>query len=206
MNSSEVELAMVKHLGWRGKLIVPNVSWGLDFKHELDLCVLSKAGFLTEIEIKVSASDLRADLKKSHCHMDKRIQWLWFAMPIDLAAEHADLVPVHAGIYSIDDNSRVSVVRPATKQEARKLKPNEVLKLHHLAAMRIWPLKEDLLNLRVRLLKTQVNSESCTWTYDQAIDGWQTDCGETYLRQDDAILPAVPRERGTCEFCGRETK
>ena len=48
-----------------------------------------------------------------------------------------------------------------------------------------------------------MNSETCAWTYDPSIDGWRTECGETYLRQDDAILPVTPKDRTVCEFCGK---
>lgn len=51
----------------RNDLIVPNVSWGL-LDYEADLFVIKKSGVSTEVEIKRSIEDLRADFRKGHRH------------------------------------------------------------------------------------------------------------------------------------------
>ncbi len=47
-------------------------------------------------------------------------------------------------------------------------------------------------------------NRTCRWTYDSEIDGWQTECGETHLRQGSAIFPIVAKDPTVCEFCKRE--
>ena len=59
----------------RSHIVVPNVSYGLGFNHELDLLSISTPAHIgTEIEIKVSVSDLKRDAKKKHPHKDHRIR------------------------------------------------------------------------------------------------------------------------------------
>ena len=84
ITTPEMECRLADYFGYRKNLIVPNVYWGLDM-HECDLLVLSQAGYATEIEIKISIADLRADAKKVHGHRSGgrikysipiRFQWL----------------------------------------------------------------------------------------------------------------------------------
>ena len=71
----EMEIALARFINPRVNLVVPNVSWGF-FNHECDLISISKSGFATEYEIKVSKSDLKADKKKKHTHDDNKIKAL----------------------------------------------------------------------------------------------------------------------------------
>lgn len=64
----------------RKNIVVPNCSWGF-LNHEADLLIMSKAGYLTEVEIKRSWSDFKADFQKSHTHNDKHIAHLYYAVP-----------------------------------------------------------------------------------------------------------------------------
>lgn len=47
-------------------------------------------------------------------------------------------------------------------------------------------------------------NRTCRWAYDPEIDGWQTECGETYLRQESAIFPIVAKDPTVCWLCKRE--
>ena len=151
----EIEFALAQHFGWRANIVVPNVFWGLGFRHELDLMVLRPSGWATEIEIKTSLSDLKADAKKGHLHRSKRIKELYFAFPypedLDKWCQH---VQENAGILLIKKDrysgSPVVVVhRSAVKNTgARKINPEEKMKLLELAHMRIWSLKHTIMNTK----------------------------------------------------------
>ena len=149
MNSLDIEIAVAQHIGHRQHLIVPNVWWGLGFLHELDLAVLTKSGRLWEVEIKVSKSDMKADKKKYHGHMDpmNRISRLYFAVPETLKS-CIDLIPETAGfLVVLNRNNRTYVEetrKPKTIKSARQLTDDERHKLYHLGAMRIWGLKKKL--------------------------------------------------------------
>lgn len=153
MEALEIEIAVAKHFGWRRNIIVPNVSWGLGI-HECDLLIVRKSGWAEEVEIKVSASDIKADLRKSHGHRSCKIKRLWFAVPADLVAN--PYIPARAGIISVAPQpdrllGDVAIVRkPEDDQNARKLTDREMQKVLELGVMRVWSYKEAYLQLTDR--------------------------------------------------------
>lgn len=64
LNARDIEIAIAKMFNYRMNVIVPNVSWGLGLRCECDLLIVSQRRYATEIEIKVSKSDIKADKKK----------------------------------------------------------------------------------------------------------------------------------------------
>ena len=159
LTSMDIERAMAQHFGYRTNLIVPNVSWGWALQHEADVIVLRPSGWATEIEIKVSASDIKADLSKSVDHWGRRIntagltmgsalvKQCYFAVPAELSG-NAD-IPEYCGILSVTKSNRglldVIVIRVAPQNpRARKVSDKERLKLAALGCMRIWSLKDKL--------------------------------------------------------------
>jgi hypothetical protein len=140
----EIELAVANFLNIRVNIIVPNIHWGL-LPYETDLFVLSKTGYATEIEIKVSASDLKADKLKKHTHSSPLIRKLYFAMPESLE-KHIEHVPAKAGIFLVDYYGRVKEIRkPKINTAARKLTDKEIHQVLRLGNMRTWGLRKKLL-------------------------------------------------------------
>lgn len=145
MTANEVEIAVARHFGYRQNVVVPNVSWGLGISYEADLVVLRASGFCFEVEIKVTRSDIRADLRKRHKHDGLWFRQLWFAVPRDLADDPN--IPQRAGVLAVESLTRVIVVRVAALNAAARKMPDAVQrKLLHLASMRTWTLKEALLS------------------------------------------------------------
>lgn len=133
--TGEVELAIARYYDWTKNYIVPNTTM---FGYEIDLLIVSKSGYGTEVEIKVSKGDLRKDAKKYHHHFNHRIKYLWFAMPYTLM-NCVDLVPERAGIYLVGENGVVNIHRQASvNKDAIKWDDKNIIKLLRLAAMRIW--------------------------------------------------------------------
>jgi len=155
ITTPEMEVALACWLDYRQNLIVPNVFWAMNF-HECDLLVVSKAGYLTEIEIKITRADLRADAKKWHGHNSNRIKRLFFALPdyLDLPA-CINMIPDRAGIILVRPNApdvdpiwtpRCREIRPAQRNKAAgKIGDAERYKIARLGALRIWNLKRKLL-------------------------------------------------------------
>jgi hypothetical protein len=152
LHSGYLEVAVAKLIGYRDNTIVPNVSWGLGFNHECDMLILDKQGRFTEVEIKISASDLKADFSKKHGHKSQIISRLVYAMPTALCEKHSDLIPKSAGIIAVDEKfAHESYTFPMhtawwfrpCKHDKTKRKPSEaeVKKFMHLGCMRIWSLK-----------------------------------------------------------------
>ncbi len=168
IHAGHIEVAVANLLNYRVYTIVPNVSWGLGLQHECDMLALDDKGRFTEIEIKISASDLKADFKKEHGHKSKIISRLFYAMPIELCDKYADLIPNHCGIIAIrkktlwrfkkdsssfDKKHNIAIKEPfegykaefyrQAKHDKTKGKPTEkeIQKFMQLGCMRIWSLK-----------------------------------------------------------------
>ena len=150
MTTLDMEIAVMKHFGIVQSLIVPNVSWGISGLHECDILSLSKAGYATEIEIKISKADLRADKKKSHGHRHGHIARLYFAVPSFLKQIALEEIPERAGLLVavMDKQTSENIIR---LQEEKPCKRNsgahqwtdlERSKLGRLGAIRILGLKE----------------------------------------------------------------
>jgi len=151
-HSGQMELAVAELIGYRQHTIVPNVSWGLGLRHECDMLILDSQGRFTEVEIKVSKSDLKADFNKTHGHSSKIISRLVYAIPdfmLDLALE---LVPQGCGIIVVNAKEMNGVIyykakwRRIPKHNKRAEKPDQktINKFYHLGCMRIWSLKGKL--------------------------------------------------------------
>jgi hypothetical protein len=152
MTCADIELVIARAWGYRKNCIVPNVSWGMGL-HECDLLIVSSAGYATEIEIKVSASDLKKDATKSHQHLSTKIKCLFFAVPEKLL-KYTDLIPERAGIICVRERKEVpgmyyqEIIRPAqANKQARAFTQAEMLRLYRLGALRIWDLKQKVRTL-----------------------------------------------------------
>lgn len=101
----DIELATSVLMNRRNNLIVPNVSWGLLHRQEADLLVVYPSGWMSEVEIKVTAQDIKADMQKCKWawNMDPRIHEFWFAVP-EALKDHPD-IPEFAGIISVYDHN-----------------------------------------------------------------------------------------------------
>lgn len=164
LHAGHVEVAVAMLLNYRVYTIVPNVSHGLGLWHECDMLALDDKGRFTEIEIKISASDLKADFKKEHGHRCKFISRLYYAMPIELCEKYQDLIPSHCGIIAIKEikfhrwekvergSDKVKYVEHQgwkaeffrqVKHDKTKEKPSEkiIKNFMRLGCMRIWSLK-----------------------------------------------------------------
>lgn len=144
----QIEIAIAKFFNIRQNLIVCNVSWGL-LSHEADMIIMSKSGFLTEIEIKRSLSDLKADFKKKHDHSDQLISHLYYAVPESICNQCIALIKEHqreAGCLVYNERGRISIVTNAPKlcSTHRKLFIEEQYQLARLGNLRAWSLKEKV--------------------------------------------------------------
>ncbi len=159
---ADIELAVANFFGYRENIIIPNISWGFNLGHEADLVILRPSGWLMEVEIKTSASDIKRDLLKQAPHRSRRwlttnknesnfhwgplIQRCYFAVPESLATDPN--IPDYCGIISISD-WQCKIVKPAPlNKNSRKLNDAEIKKLLRLATMRTWTLKTALQRLR----------------------------------------------------------
>ncbi len=150
MNTRDIEIAVARHFGWRQNIIIPNVHWGWGLRYEADMVIVRPSGYAIEIEIKLTASDIKADQKKRHQHNDNKFRQLLFAVPEKLATD--ENIPAKAGIMAIrvDVNGTpmffVKTIRAAKlNKSACQLDDKEIRKLLELGCMRVWNLKERMM-------------------------------------------------------------
>ena len=156
----EIEVAMMTHLNIRQNIIVPNISWGMQvgvhFRtlHECDLLMLSKSGYATEIEIKVSKHDLLKDAEKSHNHNHPYITNFYFAVPLGLKEIALEKIPERTGLYTIEKRKYITSVlktkRCIRRSLALRWDEKERSQLARLGTMRILRLKKKILSLQIR--------------------------------------------------------
>ena len=150
LSYAEIELSISKFYGTRQHIIVPNcyINFGTIADHECDLIVIKRSGYAVEIEIKMSKSDLKADFKKKHGHIDDRLQHLFYALPSDLYEKCKELIPEYAGImvvYPHETGAYTRILKSAPVKPCRKLTVDEQLKIARLGVMRVWNLKKKLI-------------------------------------------------------------
>ncbi len=148
MKCLEVECAVARYFNPRVNLPIPNVSWAF-LHYEADLLILTKAGYLYEVEIKVSRADLKKDLLKIHGHNYHKISRLYFAIPAALL-EHKNLIPSYAGILVCYEDGICLEERAAEKRNGYKLNEKEITQLYRLGALKIWNVKNKLLKLSLK--------------------------------------------------------
>jgi hypothetical protein len=153
----EIECEIAKHFDMRRNIIVPNISFGLSGMHECDMFIIRPTGYAIEVEIKISRSDLLADFKKGHNHVDRwnRICEFYYAMPWDLYDKCKDLIPENAGVitcewyynaYYMKWYMKTHTERKAVRiNGARPLTEAEQFKVAKLGTMRIWTLKAKII-------------------------------------------------------------
>lgn len=139
------EFSIQQHLrNFFGKdsfLIIPNVMLGYC---EADLIVISKAGYLHEVEIKISKQDIKKDKEKYFmAHKYLHTKYFSFAVPDFLS--NCEDIPADSGLISVDKYGYCNTIRPAKiSKNARKLSTEEILKYARLTQYRMWNLREKL--------------------------------------------------------------
>ena len=149
IHSGHIEVAVARLLNYRVYTIVPNVSWGANLRHECDMLAIDGGGRLTEIEIKISMSDLKADFKKKHNHESKIISRLVYAMPEKMIEKGLPLIPKWSGIISVrwtGNSFKAKWVRLARHRHEGKPTDGQIKNIMRLGCMRIWSLKEHNYN------------------------------------------------------------
>lgn len=141
----------------RNDIMIPNLSWGL-LNYEADFVVMSKSGYLTEVEIKRSFEDFKADFKKNHKHDDERVYYFYYCVPEKiydkvisfLQSEKCDNFHTHIpGVLYYTEKGDIFNTGfgcPERYGKRRKLFLEEQLKIARLGQLRYWNLLEKTLD------------------------------------------------------------
>ncbi len=154
----EIQYQFYRHWLTRYELLAPNIY--LDFWSEMDLLGVRKSGYVDEIEIKVSASDFKADFKKTiNIFEDERryrykeipkhealpsglvkCNYFSFLLPEEIADKCE--IPDYAGLFVIRNNY-VREVKRAPLLHKTKISPREKYNIGRKMAYRFWKREED---------------------------------------------------------------
>lgn len=152
LSVDEIMLAIWNSGLWnkRTDVFVPNLSWGL-LNHEADLAIMSKSGYLTEVEIKRSWEDFKADFKKDHGHKDELVYYFYYCVPESIKDRVIEFLDEKFGhgrppVICYTENAIIYGCKGGCARTGygRKMFIEERLKFATLGCMRIWPLKQEL--------------------------------------------------------------
>lgn len=91
MDEQYIQRALGWHFGIdRGCIPIPNVLMA-GGNYEADFIYINKNDYLTEVEIKISIPDFKADFKKKHYHDCEDVRSLYYALPKDLYKKDKEL-------------------------------------------------------------------------------------------------------------------
>lgn len=166
----EIEIALSKseHFNFTKNIVVFNIngiSNKLPIHHECDMLVLSKSGYLTEIEIKRSWSDFLADFNKKHSHESRGIiKYFYYCIPERFLKKAYDKLEEenrdYSGIITYDEDLKIRLhghrdrvkvnlggnysYSFITNKTYRKLYLEEQLEVARLGAIKVIKLKEKI--------------------------------------------------------------
>lgn len=130
----------------RSDTMATNISWGL-LNHEADFVSMNRSGYLTEIEIKRSWADFKADFKKDHGHNDERVYRFFFCVPEEIIDKVKDFIidkfPENSdrpAVLYYDEQGCIGICDIGTpfRKNGRKLFIEEQLQFAKLSAKRFW--------------------------------------------------------------------
>lgn len=137
---------VTKNNGWLDTEVNP-VIWKNIVNHECDMLIVTKNHYLTEVEIKISLSDLKADFKKKHQHKDENIKNFYYAFPEEIKEKAIKLIPEEAGIliavkkylnsgYEYRDIECYR--KPKINKEAKPINDIVLSRIYRLGYLRYW--------------------------------------------------------------------
>ncbi len=138
MTEYDVQLKVIKNWHSSGNFMIPNVCGGYG---EMDVLRLTRSGYATEFEIKVSRADFCHDKEKREKHQNysdvftntPRLWWngrtkdkkgipnyFVYVVPFHLNLRAID-VPSYAGLYMINEQGYIETVKEAPRLHKEKL-------------------------------------------------------------------------------------
>lgn len=137
---------VTKNNGWLDTEVNPMI-WKNIVNHECDMLIVTKNCYLTEVEIKISLSDLKADFKKKHQHKDENIKNFYYAFPEEMKEKAIKLIPEKSGILiavkkhlnSGYEYREIECYRkPKINKEAKPINDIVLSRIYRLGYLRYW--------------------------------------------------------------------
>jgi len=129
-------LMLAQHFNYRQNFCFPFVHL---FGGEMDLAVISRAGYLWEIEVKLSRRDWLVDIKKRKwAHPGRRyVSRFFYAVPPEMVGNPPDFVAETTGLLELRDTN-VKQIRTARRCKAPALGRGHMRGLFASTYYRYW--------------------------------------------------------------------
>ena len=157
MTTHKMESLIYTYFESGSLVIVPKISknnywfdnetmlWKEIVNHECDMLIVTKNRYLTEVEIKISLSDLKADFKKKHQHKDENIKNFYYAFPEEMKEKALELIPKECGILiAVEKKCGIShrtiecYRKPKINKEAKPINDIVLSRIYRLGYLRYW--------------------------------------------------------------------
>jgi hypothetical protein len=140
INAGDIQYALVHRLNWRQNRIMPE--FYLD-GGQCDLLQVTRSGYATEYEIKVSRSDWKKDATKDKWRRPRpHVARFFYAVPIELADYWPEWAPDGAGLIAVRLTNEqwpvLKEIRPAKRFAAQKLNQQTLDRMYEAAYFRFW--------------------------------------------------------------------
>lgn len=150
-HAGRIMLALARYFDWSSQRMMSQmyIDGGI-----ADLVFVSRAGYATEIEIKISVADWNADLKKMKWKRDRpHVARFFYAIPETLESSIPAWLPDYAGVLIVRKSGsgydRVDERKAAVRRKALKMSDFDQAKMHESAYYRFW--RQELRFLAGRL-------------------------------------------------------
>lgn len=141
MNAGQIQISLASYFDWFSNTCVPQ--WEID-GGIADLLFITKAGYVTEIEIKCTMSDWNADADKSKWKRERpHVSRFFYAVPEKLADRIPEWVPQEVGIISLLECRKrgfplVRMIREAKRLKSKPFGAKEIAHIHARCYFRFW--------------------------------------------------------------------
>lgn len=132
-------LALAKHFDWYQNTMM--TEWFVD-GGQADLIFVTRAGYLTEIEIKISLSDWNADQTKKKFQLPRpHVSRFFYAVPEPLIDRVPEWVSEEVGLLAVVERptyDSVREIRPAKRKKSVPLRGDEIARIYRNGHARMW--------------------------------------------------------------------
>jgi hypothetical protein len=97
------QIAIANYFEYRRNIVIPSFYF---HGYECDVFIMTKSGYITEVEIKLNINDLKIDKNKSkwNCESRRHIKKFYYAVPRQIIEDAKSIIDEKYGILSLQYN------------------------------------------------------------------------------------------------------
>lgn len=140
MTETEIQKLFAYQYGLlNNNLVLPNITMGSPgARYEADLIYINKRRYVSEVEIKISMSDFKADFKKKVYHNSDIVRQFYYLFPNDLYIENSQEIER----LLMESDAGIMTVRNFRERCAKSAQGRTVSSMTNLDKIRTMPPEE----------------------------------------------------------------